>query len=240
MHFLLSGEGPSDLGVCGSGADQCEGDVPSHGPMAMVVERIVSRRHHYSLLEAGCYTFVSEGYLSLRASELKPAKKQLGLPGRKRGKETRYFFNNARVLAQIAREKEQEKRDVVVAILFRDSDGTASAGRGLWEDKHKSMLDGFAEANHPRGVPMIPKPKSEAWLLCALRPNPYQDCETLEHRSGNDNSPNSLKSELKEILGEEAPLIETLCGMIKNDAIDVDRIEMPSFRAFRLRLEEVL
>jgi hypothetical protein len=45
---------------------------------------------------------------------------------------------------------------------------------------------------------------------------------------------------LKEILGEEAPLIETLCGMIKNDAIDVDRIEMPSFRAFRLRLEEVL
>ena len=95
-------------------------------------------------------------------SALKAAKKQLGLPGKKRGKETRYFFNNARVLAKIATEKEQEKLDDVVAILFRDSDGTASAGRGLWEDKRKSMLDGFAEENHTRGVPMIPRPKSEA------------------------------------------------------------------------------
>ena len=133
MHFLFSGEGPTDLGVCSDGGDQCEGTRSAHGPMAVFVDRIVNARHKYSLLEAGCYGFVSEAGLAARASELKVAKKLLGLPGKKRGKETRYFFNNARVLAKIAKEKEQEKLDDVVAILFRDSDGTASAGRGLWE-----------------------------------------------------------------------------------------------------------
>ena len=42
------------------------------------------------------------------------------------------------------------------------------------------MLDGFAEENFSRGVPMIPKPKSEAWIICALRSNPYEGCESLE------------------------------------------------------------
>jgi hypothetical protein len=128
----------------------------------------------------------------------------------------------------------------VVAILFRDSDGTASAGRGLWAEKRQSMLDGFAQEGFLRGVPMIPKPKSEAWLLCALRANPYQGCESLEDRSGNDDSPNSLKRELKEIMGEELPVTEILCGLIEDGKIDVDRIAMPSFGAFRSRLEEVI
>jgi len=35
-----------------------------------------------------------------------------------------------------------------------------------------------------RVVPRIPQPKSEAWLICALEPAPYQGCETLEERSG--------------------------------------------------------
>ena len=215
MHFLFSGEGPSDLGICTDDADECEGDRLNRGPMAMFVDRIVNARHGYFLLEAGCYGFVSERLLSLRAVELKVARKALGLPGKKREKETRYFFNNARVLARIAKEKEAEKQDRVVAILFRDSDGTASAGRGLWEDKRKSMLDGFVQEDFHRGVPMIPKPKSEAWLLCALRSSPYQNCKELEDRSGNDNSPNALKSELKKLLGDMVPLVETLCNMIE-------------------------
>src|SRR5262249_19782881 len=154
--------------------------------------------------------------LSVRAGDLKAAKKSLGLPGKKRGKETRYFFNNARILARFAREKESKKQDEVVAILFRDSDDPASAGRGLLKDRRRSMLDGFAEEHFPRGVPMIPKPKSEAWLLCALKANPYQNCADLEDRSGSDHAPNPLKGELNECLGEGAPLVETLCGMIED------------------------
>jgi len=49
------------------------------------------------------------------------------------------------------------------------------------------------ELDDDRGVAMIPKPKSEAWLLCALKNKPYESCEKLEDRSGNDDSPNSLK-----------------------------------------------
>jgi hypothetical protein len=171
---------------------------------------------------------------------MRPAKKATRLPGKKRAKETRYFFDNARILARIAKERGQEKQDDIVAVLFRDSDGTASAGRGLWADKRQSMLDGFAEEGVYRGVPMIPKPKSEAWLLCALKSNPYQDCETLEDRSGNDDSPHSLKRELRMILGEDGPVIEVLRQMIEDGRIDFERIAMPSFQAFRSRLEEVM
>jgi hypothetical protein len=240
MYFLLSGEGPSDIGISRNGADQCEGAVLAHGPMAMFADRIVDARHSYSLLDAGCYGFVSERGLSAGAAQLKDAKKTIDLPGKKTRKETRYFFNNVRLLARIAKEKQDEKDDEVVAILFRDSDGTASSGRGEWADKRQSMLNGFEHEQFPRGVPMIPKPKSEAWLLCALKANPYHNCVDLEDRSGNDNSPNSLKGELNERLGEGGPLVETLCGMIANGTIDVDQINMPSFLAFRSRLEEVM
>ncbi len=240
MYFLLSGEGPSDLGVCGDGADRCDGPVLTHGPMTMFVDRIVNARHGYSLLEAGCYGFLSERGLAALAPELKAPKKALRLPGKKREKETRYFFNNARILAKVAAEMEGERKDEVVAILFRDSDGTASSGRGEWADKRQSMLDGFGEERFKRGVPMIPKPKSKAWLLCALKANPYQNCADLEGRSGNDRSPNSLKGELSERLGADASLVEALCGMIEDGTIDVDRIHMPSFCKFRKRLEEMI
>jgi hypothetical protein len=144
MYFLFSGEGATDLGMCADNAETCEGGQYQHGPMTVVVDQVAERRHHYSLLETGHYGFVSRHTLADRANELKAARKALRLPGKKRAKETRYFFNNARVLARIAGERHVELKDDVVAVLFRDSD-TASAGRGIWEDKRKSMLDGFEE-----------------------------------------------------------------------------------------------
>jgi hypothetical protein len=238
MYFLFSGEGPTDLGSCADGARQCGGIEYHHGPMTVMVDQIVEERHEYSLLETGHYGYVSEASLADRASELKAARKTPRLPGKKRGKETRYFFNNARVLARIAKQQEEELQDEVVAVLFRDSDGTASAGRGLWADKHKSMLDGFREEGFHKGVPMLPKPKSEAWVLCALK-NAYTGCDALEERSGNDNSPNSLKGELAEHLGK-LPGRESLCQMVAERWVDVRRIQMPSFQAFRTRLNEVI
>lgn len=79
---------------------------------------------------------------------------------------------------------------------------------------------------------MIPKPKSEAWIVCAVKENPYQACLSLENRSGNDNSPNSLKDELVGILGG-LPTREQLCGMVNDGIIDYDRIDMSSFLAFK-------
>jgi hypothetical protein len=169
---------------------------------------------------------------------LKAVRKTLALPGAKMPKETHYFFNTARLLARFAREKGEERNDDVVAVLFRDSDGTAPAGRGLWQDKRKSMLDGFAEEGFARGVPMIPKPKSEAWIICALKADPYVGCDPLEDRSGNDRSPESLKEELERLLGEPATR-ELLLSKIEDGSIDCHRIAMPSFSSFRERLEKV-
>ena len=51
MYFLLSGEGPSDIGASPGGADECEGVNFLHGPMALFVDRVVHARHGYSPLE---------------------------------------------------------------------------------------------------------------------------------------------------------------------------------------------
>jgi hypothetical protein len=237
MYALLSGEGATDMGAATEGSPVCEGEAFLQGPMAVIVDQIVEGKLHYSVFDVGSFGFVPERGLARRAGELKAAKKALRLPGKKRAKETRYFFNNARILARIAKEKEAEREEEVVAVLFRDSDGTASAGRGPWEDKFTSMLHGFDEEGFPRGVPMIPK--SEAWALCALKPRPYHDCEGLERRSGNDDSPKALKKELAKILGE-ADVRKRLCEMLADREIDIRKIDMPSFTAFRSRLEEVI
>lgn len=167
MFFVLSGEGPTDLGICADGSLICETEAFRPGPMSIIVDQVVERKHRYSILGVGAVRFVAEGGLAEKASDLKAARKSARLPGKKRAKETRYYFNNARVIARIALDQQEQRREPVVAVLFRDSDGTASAGRGLWEEKRQSMLDGFAEEGFERGVPMVPKPKSEAWLLCA-------------------------------------------------------------------------
>ena len=84
---------------------------------------------------------------------------------------------------------------------------------------------------------MIPKPQSEAWLICGLKAAPYEACESLESRSGNDDSPHSLKKELQEILPDT--VTRTVLVDVVRDRIDFTRLEMPSFRAFQTRLEQV-
>ncbi len=238
MYFLFSGEGSTDLGTCANQRRHCEGDEYLHGPMTVIADQIVKKRHGYSILESSHFGFVSKGELAERASELRAATKGMRLPGKKRAKETTYFFTNARILARIAVERQHQLNDEVVAILFRDSDDTASAGRGLWEHKRQSMIDGFTEERSSKGVPMVPKPKSEAWILCAVKQQ-YRGCAALEERSGNDDSPDSLKKELADHLGCE-PSRTMLCQMVIDRTIDADHIHMPSFLAFRERLEEVI
>jgi hypothetical protein len=86
---------------------------------------------------------------------------------------------------------------------------------------------------------MLPKPKSEAWILCALQ-NDYQHCTKLEDESGNDHSPNSIKQQLEDHLGQPGSR-EILNGKIDDGAIELDKItDMPSLTAFKDRLDEVL
>jgi hypothetical protein len=86
---------------------------------------------------------------------------------------------------------------------------------------------------------VVPNPKSETRLICAVKANPYQACDTLEDRSGNDNSPNSLKAELEEILGEPATS-EKLNPMVSERQFDCHQIKMKSFQEFRKQLVRVV
>lgn len=57
----------------------------------------------------------------------------------------------------------------------------------------------------------------------------------MENRSGNDNSVNSLKGELAEIL-DGLPSRQQLSDMVNNGTIHSNRIDMPSFLAFKQAL----
>lgn len=237
MYVLFSGEGPSDLGLCELGLDRCEAEHFRPGPMSWFVDQLIEsfQGFEFSYIESDCVGFVSETYL---AENKAPPTQKARLPGKKKPPETQYYFENARALAIAAQRKSEEiNDDKVIAVLFRDSDGTASAGRGDWANKRRSILAGFAEENFEYGVAMMPKPKSEAWLLCAVKED--QHCQQLENESGNDRSQNPLKAQLSEAL-EGNDSAEQLTDKIRSYEIDVHRIDMPSFNAFKDNLKEVV
>ena len=238
MWLLLSGEGPSDIGSCAIPGDQCEGPDFRVGPMAQIVDRFVYEKFDYSPIDYGVIRFIPESRLARSGKQLH-SKRSLSLPGMKRAKETQYFERHARALAKAAQALAEEKGDSVIAVLFRDSDGTHSSARGLWKNKRDSIVRGFDMEGFSRGVPMVPKPKSEAWLLCAVKEDPYQLCGDLENESGNDRSPNSLKKQLNDAIGEQLGASEW-AAKVNNHDIDLDAIDMPSFNDFKKRLFDVL
>ena len=204
MYLLLSGEGPGDIGICNPSAESCDTDTFKVGPMAWIVDQLIDSflDYDFSHFQTKRVSFVSESYL--KEHKQKPVKKSLSLRGKKKPVETKYFYENSRALAIAAKAKAVEVEDDVIVVLFRDADGTASAGRGNWRDKRNSMINGFKVEDFELGIPMVPKPKSEAWLLCAVKNNPYQGCDNLEQESGNDKGANPLKKQLSGALDGNA------------------------------------
>ena len=236
MYFLLSGEGPTDMGLCTNSMAICEGDQYEPGPMAIIVSQIVMQRMGFSFIENRYCGFISRAEIVRKSDELKPPKKSPRLPGSRTSKETLYFYSNARALAKLAIEKRAEiGDDDVIAVLFRDSDDKVSEKRTVWEIKRKSIEKGFQYEGFEQGVPMVPRPKSEAWIICAVKNNRYQNCGALENPSGKDGQPKVLKDELAGILGYR-PTRQQLCDMVNDGTIDVNQIDMPSFGAFKQAL----
>ncbi|WP_239901688.1 hypothetical protein [Laribacter hongkongensis] len=243
MIVVLSGEGPSDLGLCSNGQGQCRVPEFVPGPMALLVDKEIEDQLGYSVLEStpACYHYLSETCLGERKARRKQNPRSVALPGKKRDQETGYFYVNAWMLGQAALALETQANDCAIAVLFRDCDGTRSADRSLWDAKQQSMLDGFARSGlGERGVPMIPKPKSEAWLLCAIRDG-YQHCARLEDLSGNDRSPNSAKAQLEAAMDGKASATEQRDWLEANgfDHTAVAR-QMPSYQAFKHSMQAAL
>jgi len=140
--------------------------------------------------------------------------------------------SNAQCLGLYAKKLAAEEAGMpVIAILFRDGDGTNS--KKEWSAKVESMRRGFELVEFRTGVSMVPNPKSEAWLICALRTPAYSGCASLEDESGNDNSSNPLKDQLARLCGGLHPSAETQADWVREGRVDPSRIEMPSFSVFK-------
>lgn len=234
MLLLVSGEGPSDIGCLGHGE---EGQFFKHGPMYLFLDKLFDAHFQYSLLDADAVTFVHKS--ELVADELKHRGRQLSAPGKRKAKETGYYYENARRLALKATQLQAELDRPVIPVLFRDADGTQSSGRGEWAAKWDSMINGFLDGNSHLGIPILPQPKSEAWLLCASKAEPYQHCGSLEQESGNDDSPNSLKAQLSHARSGASTTAD-LNDAIAEGHIDPLQINMASFDAFKTRVNDVV
>ena len=202
--------------------------------MAVIIDRIIENIAGYSLLGSSAMEFITES--SLCSVEF--PRSLIGL-GKKSRVGTAGFTRHAQQLAAVAKRFETPGNPVA-AVLFRDADGTRSTEWRLFEAKWDAIERGFISAGFENGVPMVPKPKSEAWLLCALKAEPYQNCMNLEETlSGNDDSPNPAKAQLDEILDQLGKEIDDLPDMVADGTISPFKIDMPSFNRFRARLEEV-
>lgn len=232
MKVILSGEGPTDLGSTRP-TEQGLQFVP--GPMAWFVDRLLEPRLGYSLLDlyrdgADCVRHVHESELARGAKQGSPL-----LPGVRYGKDTAFFTRNAQVLGLMARMEAEATAQPVVAVLFRDGDGTHAIPKVQWQQKFDSIARGFELVEFDAGVPMVPRPKSEAWLLCALKIPAYQHCDALEDSPGNDNSPHALKDRLAALHGS-VPGADEQAEWVRTGRVDPAAIEMPSCEMFRAAL----
>ena len=233
MKLILSGEGPSDLGSSVLG--EC-GESFMPGPMAWIVDRLLQAFHTtYSLIEnhsagADCIVYVNETRLASFAKQGSTL-----LPGIKYGKGNSFYARNAQCLGLFSKSVSARDPDtLLIAVLFRDGDGTNANKQ--WSQKVESMCRGFELAEFQTGVPMVPNPKSEAWMICALRSPPYTNCASLEEESGNDISKNPLKEQLKSLCGCSNPSAEDQAEWVREGRVNPVLIDRPSFSMFKKRL----
>ena len=246
MIFLVAGEGPSDMGACLNQQRRCSGADFQAGPMAVMVRQIVDRELGMMAagweLDAEAIEFVHHSELAeVELPKARPTSSLFQGKKAKREYDDIYFFQEARVLGHLAKERAAVAGCEVVPVLFHDADGSRSTKAGLGAEKARSMRDGFANVGCELGVPMVVIPTSEAWLLCGLKTSPYQNCAALETEVvASDKSEHWGKKLLAEAIEARKLNRKTFGELVSEGHVDTHRIDMPSFNVFRERLVEVL
>jgi hypothetical protein len=241
-RMVVTGEGKSDMGICHNQAQVCSGADYDIGPVTLLLIKLLER--HLPAWNADVIdcdhpelvvSFTYRGFLSEKAKQRK-----LIRPG-KNGVEKGFVVHAQRAaeLAFYAIDQEHQ-----IAAYFHDTDGTRQELRND-PQRRRHLVDainaGFRAAEFSEcGVPVVPKPTSEAWFLCAIKKDPYQHCEALEvELSGNVRSlQRSPKSCLAEALGEPEYGREELCEIARS--IDIARLDMPSFNELRADLKNAI
>ncbi|HHX2503729.1 TPA: hypothetical protein ACU8BH_001105 [Neisseria subflava] len=239
MIFLLSGEGKTDFGQ----KNPTNGGVTvEYGPLSYILSKMVEEKFCYSPIELdnsnpdGCFYFFSKSELCDYSKNLSNSRKLTGMPGQK-SSSLKGHGRLAFALGLKAIEISAEKNDEVIPVFFRDTDNSTNRD---YIDKLESIKDGFTRAKTgPKNIPVLAKPKSEAWLLCIA--DDYCHGSVYEEGPANDDSPNSLKKQLGIKLADLEFTKdgynygnEDLCNFIKNFDLNFDKLckELKSFKDF--------
>lgn len=240
-RIVVTGEGKSDMGICHNQAQVCSGADYDIGPVTLLLIKLLER--HLPAWNAdqldfdhpqSWVTFIYRNWFNEQAKA-----KRLIRPNKNVCKGFIEHAQRAEALASYAKAAECQ-----IAAYFHDTDGTREE---LHDDPQRRghLVDaihaGFRAAEFSEcGVPVVPKPTSEAWFLCAVKTDPYQHCEALETElSGNVRSPErSPKICLGEALGNPEYGREELCNIARS--IEIERLDMPSFNELRTDMKRTI
>ena len=225
--ILVTGEGSSDMGGSNNGHSISSGASYNLGPMALLAVRLFQKI--IPDWNEDNIDFQSPNYWMTCISGNELARQAKGVrkhrPSTKLKKGFVEHANRATTMAGYAKENGHQ-----LAFYFHDTD------KCDFDDLHQSIILGFNGVEGVHGIPMIPKPTSEAWLICGQKQDPYAHCTALETElSGNDaaSDENAPKKVLARLLGQEATT-EQQYEMVTG--IDITRIDMPSYNQFKTDL----
>lgn len=233
LHSLVvAGEGETDMGVCANQQRICTGQDFAVGAVALLLFKLI--RHHLpdwnsdnlTAEPAAHLTFIYRAWLK----EQSKANKRQVFVGKQVVKGFEVYFHHAAALAQYA-----QQHDHQMAAYFHDTDNHD------WQTLRNAIKAGFRAAKfEQQGLAIVPKPTSEAWFICAVKPEPYQYCTQLEDElSGNDRSPERApKIKLGDLLGNSDYNRKDLCDLV--ETLDVTRIDMPSFNELRQQVKTAI
>lgn len=244
QKIVLAGEGKGDMGYCTNSQEICSGDALDVGPVARLLLKLIHR--YLPDWNADClnlnnpathFTYLSNGWLSTQSK----ANRRQVFVSKQVGKGFEEHFRRAKSMAEYAQNADHSHE---MAAYFHDTDGTRSQLADM-PDRQDQLMQavkaGFRAAEfEEKGLALVPKPTSEAWFICAAKPDPYQHCAQLENElSGNDRSPERApKTVLGQHLNNPDYTRHDLNELVEQ--IDVTRIDMPSFNALRKQVKTAI
>jgi hypothetical protein len=244
QHILVTGEGPTDIGFSHTGQNISTNADFGKGPFYRLIERMLLRympnwnTDQFDETNPITASYVPHGHLSKRSKELTKGNKKFRFAGKSMPKGFAGLTKQSTELAKLALELECQ-----IAFYFHDTDGNnqeKSSTSRLQENMVNAAKQGFLSGGLENCIAMIPKPTSEAWLICSCKANAYDACGSLEATlSGNDDSPpeQSPKLVLESIIG--AAYTDPILNE-KIEELDIDRMDMPSFNQFRDDMKQAI
>lgn len=236
-HVLVTGEGPTDMGVPNNQQNICTGDQYNIGAMAIIAVKTLQYylpdwvSSHLDLHDPRTWiTYIGGNKLAELAKGTQKFK-----PSKKLSKGFVEHASRAAVMAKYAYDNEHQ-----LGIYFHDADKELTS-EFITAIKLGANSFESEDITYSPIVAMIPKPTSEAWFICAKKENPYTHCAQLENNlSGNDSasSQNSPKRVLATLLGVQDCTTPIQLELAME--CDIEQIDMPSFNQFKDDLCEAI